>query len=80
MDYFHQRNSRLLVPLDFSCIPEAPHECQYELWKRHAPIFYGDDPNEFIVEFLRFVLWHNIVYENVMMTMFAWSLEKGVKT
>ena len=68
------------MPLDFSCIPEAPHECQYELWGRHATIFYGNDPVEFISEFLEFVAWHNIVYEDAMMTMFAWSLKKSART
>lgn len=67
------------MPLDFSHISRAPHECQYELWERHAPIFYGDDPIEFIVEFLIFVLWHNIAYEDVLVTIFAQSWEKGAR-
>ena len=70
MDYFQERNARLLMLLDFSRIPRAPHECKYELWERHAPIFYGDDPIEFISEFLEFIAWHNIFHEDVMMTMF----------
>ena len=68
------------MPLDFSRIPGAPHECQYELWESIAPIFYGDEPIEFIGEFLEFIVWHNIAHEDVMMTMFSWSLKKDAKT
>ena len=78
LDCFQQQNGRLILPLYFSCISKATQGCQYEVWKIHAPIYYGDNSNEFIVEFLRIVLWKNIVYEDVMMSMSSWSLEKGV--
>ena len=80
MDYFHERNARLLIPLYFSCILGAPQECQHEIWEIHAPIFYGNDPVEFIGEFLEFIAWGNIIHEDVMMTMFAWYLKKGART
>lgn len=79
MSYFHERNVRLLMPLDFSHILGAPHECRYELCKRDAPIFYGDDPLEFIGEFLEFIAWCVMVHEDAIMIMFAWSFKKGAK-
>ena len=51
------------MPLDFSHIPGALDEFQYELWEIHALIFYGDDPNEFIGEFLEFIAWCDIVHK-----------------
>lgn len=80
MDDVHERNARLLLPLDFLCILRAPHECQYELWERRAPIFYGDELVELIGGFLKFDAWHTIVHEDIMMTMFAWSLKKTART
>lgn len=50
------------------------------MWKAHALIFYGDDPLEFIVEFLEFILWQNVVYEEKIMKMFTLSMSKRAKT
>lgn len=32
-------------------------------WKAHASRFCGEGPLEFIVEFLEFIMWQNVIYE-----------------
>lgn len=64
----------MFVPLNFSCVPVAPHEFQYDIWKEHAPIFYGKDPLEFIVQFLEFIMRENVTNKEEIMNMFAQSM------
>lgn len=80
MDFF-QNFANPFVPLDFSCILGAlVHECQYDLQKARTPIFYGDEPLEFIVEFLEFIVWQNVIHEEEIMKMFELSMSKRAKT
>ena len=78
MDLF-QRFSNLFSPLYFSHVPGTPHKFQYYLWKVHAPIFYGENPLEFITEFLEFIVWKNVIYEEEIMKIFSWSMRKQAK-
>ena len=70
---------KLLMPLYFSCISSSPHECQYDLWKAHTSLFYGEESIAFIAEFIDFVERHNVIYEDVIMRIFALSMDKHAR-
>ena len=55
MYYFHEKYTKLLVPLYLYFSLGAPHEFQYGLLKACALILYGEVPLEFVVEFLEFI-------------------------
>lgn len=76
MDFF-RKFANLFSPLE--CVLGAPHECQYDLWKARAPIFYGEDPLKFIVESLEFIVRQNVIYDEEIMKMFSWSMSKQEK-
>jgi len=58
---------------DFSCIHGYPHEFHYELWKKHAPTFYGNRKYSllFVEYFMGFIEKFNFVHENVIIKMFT---------
>ena len=71
--------SKLLLPINFSNIPGFPNSHYGENIPSHLPIFHGhgkvDSARLHIMAFLKVLLDFDIVHEDIMIPMFAGSLE-----
>ena len=71
--------SKLLLPINFSNIPGFPNSHYGENIPSHLPLFHGhgkvDSARLHIMAFLKVLVDFDIVHEDIMILMFASSLD-----
>jgi hypothetical protein len=71
------------APLDFTAIPNQPHDLPTGEYQKHLPKFAGNNTvlvDDHLTDFLKFVDDLEVEYEDVVMKMFVQTLEGDART